>query len=156
MLRISIQEDSSGIRFKLEGRLAQEWVTEASLEWNKVVANTGTKNTVVDLCGVLYVDEAGRTLLTQIVAAGARLEGSGPMTNNLIEEVVEAASASVGHGKGLPRFISVIFLAALAGSGFFGYQAASKAWRAMQVGQAVHQEQSTRSHEQQPKVISVR
>ena len=122
MLRITINEEGQATRFKLEGKLAQEWVAEASLEWNKFAANSGVETAVVDLCGVLFVDEAGRDLLTQIVAAGAKLEGCGPMTNSLIEEVTATAKNSETKNQKTPG-IAFVLLLLLAASAAYGYRA---------------------------------
>jgi len=87
MLRVTIQDDARGAAFKLEGKLAHEWVVEAERAWNDFSSFPHGERVVVDLCGVSFVDDAGRALLARMHAFGAKLVGTGPMTSALIEEI---------------------------------------------------------------------
>ena len=102
MLRVTILDDAQGKRFKLEGKLAREWVLEATTAWTGLrdasvpIESSDTTRAdnrlpggkmVVDLFGVSFVDDNGRALLSQMHSAGATLVGCGPMINALIEEV---------------------------------------------------------------------
>ena len=87
MLRVTVRDDEQGAAFKLEGKLAQEWVAEAEKAWSDFSGLTHRERVVVDLCGVSFVDDAGRELLARMHASGAKLVGTGPMTNALIEEI---------------------------------------------------------------------
>ena len=88
MLRISTINDDQATHFKLEGKLAHEWVAEAAKAWTALLDElTQRKSIVVDLCGVSFVDDGGRALLTQMHSAGAKLVGAGPFIGSLIEEI---------------------------------------------------------------------
>jgi len=87
MLRVTVRDDERGAAFKLEGKLAQEWVAEAEKAWSDFSGLAHREGVVVDLCGVSFVDDRGRELLTRMHASGAKLVGTGPMTNALIEEI---------------------------------------------------------------------
>ena len=87
MLRISVQNGPLTTRFKLEGKLAHEWVTEAEKAWVALTAINGTKKVIVDLFDVEFVDDMGKHLLAQMNHTGADLVGSGPMISALIEEI---------------------------------------------------------------------
>ena len=87
MLRISVQNGPLTTRFKLEGKLAHEWVTEAEKAWVALTAINGTKKVIVDLFDVEFVDDLGKQLLAQMNHTGADLVGSGPMISALIEEI---------------------------------------------------------------------
>jgi anti-anti-sigma regulatory factor len=89
MLRISVLNGSDTTRFKLEGKLAHEWVREAEVAWTAHMARKGNKEVVVDLYDVCFVDNAGRQLLVEMHVAGAKLVGSGPMMSVLIDEINE-------------------------------------------------------------------
>jgi anti-anti-sigma regulatory factor len=89
MLRISVSNGSDTTRFKLEGKLAHEWVREAQVAWTAHMALNSNKELVVDLYDVCFVDDAGRQLLVEMHAAGAKLMGSGPMMSVLIDEINE-------------------------------------------------------------------
>lgn len=143
MLRITINEEGQATRFKLEGKLAQEWVAEASLEWNKFAAHNGAETAVVDLCGVLFVDEAGRELLTHIAAAGAKLEGCGPMTNSLIEEVTTSAKDEARYAR-KPGALTVLILLLLAGSAAYGYRTMEQVRTLLRVTPQAESQQQTK------------
>jgi anti-anti-sigma regulatory factor len=87
MLRISVQNGPLTTRFKLEGKLAHEWVSEAAKAWSALTAINGQKKVIVDLFDVEFVDDLGTQLLAQMNHAGAELVGSGPMISALIEEI---------------------------------------------------------------------
>jgi len=87
MLRVTVREDERGAAFKLEGKLAQEWVAEAEKAWSEFSGLPHRERVVVDLGGVTFVDDTGRELLVRMHASGAKLVGAGPMTNALIEEI---------------------------------------------------------------------
>jgi anti-anti-sigma regulatory factor len=89
MLRISVLNGSDTTRFKLEGKLAHEWVREAEVAWTAHMALNSSKEVVVDLYDVCFVDDAGRQLLVEMHGAGAKLVGSGPMMSVLIDEINE-------------------------------------------------------------------
>jgi anti-anti-sigma regulatory factor len=87
MLRVTVRDDERGAAFKLEGKLAHEWVAEAEKAWTEFSSVPRRERVVVDLCGVSFVDDSGRELLGRIHASGAKLIGTGPMTSALIEEI---------------------------------------------------------------------
>ena len=76
MLRISVLNESTGTRLKLEGKLAHEWVREAEAAWTTVVGLNGSAEIVVDLFDVSFVDEPGHILL-----AAMRHAGDGPVAS---------------------------------------------------------------------------
>jgi anti-anti-sigma regulatory factor len=92
MLRISVLHDSDTTRFKLEGKLAHEWVREAEKAWATLTALKGKKKLIVDLFDVPFVDDFGWQLLAQMRHAGAELQGSGPLISALIEEIEDATA----------------------------------------------------------------
>ena len=87
MLRITVLNDARVTTFKMEGKLAQEWVIEAQKAWTTFANIPHQERIVVDLCGVSFVDDPGRELLAQMHLSGAKLIGTGPMTSALIEEI---------------------------------------------------------------------
>lgn len=93
MLRISVQNGALTTRFKLEGKLAHEWVQEARTAWASLPALHGKKQVIVDLFDVSFVDDIGCALLVEMRHAGAKLIGSGPLISALIEEIDDAETA---------------------------------------------------------------
>lgn len=94
MLRISVVNDPRATRFKLEGKLAHEWVGEAQKAWSTLSALNGRKRVMVDLMDVSFVDDLGRELLATMHKAGAKLLGYGPMISAVIEEIQSEESES--------------------------------------------------------------
>ena len=112
MLRISVMNGAHTTRFKVEGKLAYEWVLEAEKAWAALSAlhegamngvevhrsHTGKgQRAVVDLLDVSFVDAAGRKLLAEMHNAGAQLLGSGPMISALIEEIQRPETEDVAN-----------------------------------------------------------
>lgn len=109
MLRVTVQNDEQGATFKLEGKLAHEWVAEAEKAWLAFRETPRQERIVVDLCSVSFVDEAGRDLLARMHATGAKLVGTGLMTSALIEEI---CNESRRPGRNWMRsLLSLLFLA---------------------------------------------
>ena len=99
MLRVSVLNDPKSTRFKLEGKLAYEWVCEAEKVWAGLRAMNRKKKVIVDLFDVSFVDGAGWQLLSEMHRAGAKLLGSGPLISALIEEIeIEAATTEIHRG----------------------------------------------------------
>lgn len=93
MLRVSTTNNEQETRFKLEGKLAHEWVEEAAKAWTAFLdAATARDALLVDLCGVSFVDDNGRALLKQMHSNGAKLIGAGPLIGFLIEEIYDCNS----------------------------------------------------------------
>ena len=103
MLRISVVNDTPTTRFKLEGKLAHEWVREAHELGACTTTLQGEDSVVVDLFDVSFVDELGWQLLVEMRHDGATLQGSGPMISALIEEIdnreMDATSADASPEK---------------------------------------------------------
>src|SRR5262245_33857214 len=109
MLRISTIHVDEETRFKLEGKLAHEWVAEAARAWNALHdAATSRAAIIVDLCAVSFVDDGGRALLTQMHSSGAKLVGAGPLIGNLIQEISDCSEHPLKTGKWVRGIVSVI------------------------------------------------
>jgi anti-anti-sigma regulatory factor len=87
MLRITLDEGPGSVTLRLEGKLIGPWVEEVEQCWRKVFATRGMRTVLVDLSAVDFVDRAGRELLGRMHAAGFRLEGRGPMTQHLVDQI---------------------------------------------------------------------
>ena len=72
MLRITTQNDTQLLTFRLEGRLAGPWVKELRDCWQSTLSFPPAV-VHVDLRSVLFVDAAGKKLLMDMVRQGARL-----------------------------------------------------------------------------------
>jgi len=114
MLRITVQDDERTAAFKLEGKLAQEWVAEAHKVWTEFSAAPRSHRIVVDLCGVSFVDDAGRELLARMHASGAKLVAAGPMSSALVEEICGQSQQPSGKwARGVLGLLLLLSAAAL-------------------------------------------
>ncbi|MGA7560927.1 MAG: hypothetical protein WCF61_17280 [Terriglobales bacterium] len=97
MLRITVEEKDDLTNFRLEGKLTGDWVKELERCWIRAKhIEPGTQFTV-DLSGVNFVDEKGKTLLESMVSEGAGLQAEGPMMRLLVDTIVENAHCGGLH-----------------------------------------------------------
>jgi ABC-type transporter Mla MlaB component len=86
MLRITVLEEASEIRFVIEGKLVGPWVEELRKCWetSEIIQE---RRAVVDLAGVTQVDLHGKALLTEMHLQGTQLRASGVMTRAIVEGI---------------------------------------------------------------------
>jgi len=94
MFRATVDEQDEGTRVKLEGSLSGPYVQELQKCWEGLQRRSLSKAAVVDLESVTFVNAAGKELLAQMCASGAKLIGRGPMTRSIVEEIVATCSTS--------------------------------------------------------------
>ena len=87
MLRVTtnVEKGQNKVTLKLEGKLAGPWVEEFEHCWSSTFENW--KQIVVELAGVTFIDSKGKCLLARIHGQGAKLVGTGLMTQSIIEEI---------------------------------------------------------------------
>ncbi|MCC7156615.1 MAG: TolC family protein [Bryobacterales bacterium] len=85
MLRITVSEEHSSWRIKLEGKLAGNLVQEARQAWESVPETA--RSVEVDLTGVTCIDDEGRSLLEVMNQRGARFVARGVATTALLSEI---------------------------------------------------------------------
>ena len=91
MLKITTLTGSGSTTLQLEGRLAGPWVEELERCWTSVTGTETKHSLTVDLSAVTYVDADGKDLLLKICQDGARLVGSGCLTNCIVNEITQTA-----------------------------------------------------------------
>jgi anti-anti-sigma regulatory factor len=89
MLRITTQSTPDRLALKLEGWLTGAWVEELDRTW-RAATNTG-RQICVDLSDVVYVDEAGRQLLTVMYREGIAFVTKGCVMPEVVREISESA-----------------------------------------------------------------
>ena len=77
MLRISITKTPAEMRWVLQGRLVEPWVSELKTNWKKAYRSRKVCTCVVDLSDVTSVDQAGEKLLRAMSRRGAHFIASG-------------------------------------------------------------------------------
>lgn len=85
MLRITVLEDDTCWRLKLEGKLVAEWVVEVESIWRS--AEFAGKQSEVDLTGVTTVDDPGWKLLHTMSQAGADFVADGIAVRTRLNEM---------------------------------------------------------------------
>lgn len=97
MLRITFQEDAEGTTVKLEGKLSGPWVKELEQCWAEHPLQ-GSKQVIVDLSDVTYIDPEGKKLLARMTGEGVYLQGTQLMTRYIIDEITRAGAHSGRNG----------------------------------------------------------
>jgi len=88
MLRITKVDGPERIILKLEGRLMGPWVEELALYKNRL-ACLPQNHLLVDLGGVTFVDEEGKTLLKQMWRQGAELVAMECWMEAVVEDITK-------------------------------------------------------------------
>ena len=85
MLRISITKTPAEMRWVLQGRLVEPWVSELKVNWKKAYRSRKVCTCVVDLSDVTSVDQAGEKLLRAMSRRGAQFIASGLYIRHVVE-----------------------------------------------------------------------
>ena len=87
MLKISITETATEMRWTLHGRLVAPWARELRKSWRAAKQARDGRNYVVDLTDVTLIDEGGEKLLRAMAKEGVQLIGNGLFMQNLPDEL---------------------------------------------------------------------
>ena len=85
MLKISITKTPAEMRWVLQGRLVEPWVSELRTNWKKAYRSRKVCTCVVDLSDVTSVDQAGEKLLRAMLRRGAQFIASGLYIRHVVE-----------------------------------------------------------------------
>ena len=98
MLRITTEKKRGKISLSVEGRLAGPWVAALEQCWRELHAGAPQEKFHIDLCGVSFIDAAGKVLLKEIHRQGGRLVAEGCLNQAIVHEIVaqEKKDASAG------------------------------------------------------------
>src|SRR3984957_12741784 len=93
MLRITTEQKRGKLILSVEGRLAGQWVSALEQCWRDLrTSNPGGKFSI-NLCGVSYIDAAGKVLLKEIHHQGCHLVAEGCLNQAIVKEIVGQQSA---------------------------------------------------------------
>ena len=87
MLRVTTQKKRSKVLLTVEGRLAGDSVSTLEQCWRELHAASPIEKFNVDLCGVSFVDAAGKALLKEIHRQGGRLVAQGCLNQATVKEI---------------------------------------------------------------------
>ncbi|ULA60706.1 MAG: hypothetical protein LZF60_270031 [Nitrospira sp.] len=97
MLKITVSNEHPGITFTLSGRLVGPWVQELRQCWTRAEFDDPT-HCQIDLREVTFIDEAGRTLLSQMDREGVRIHAKGCMTKAIVQDLSKIRAGDHGGG----------------------------------------------------------
>lgn len=87
MLRITVCKGPSVLAFQLEGSLVGPWVQELERCWESALACRSERTLSVDLAGVTFIDDAGKSCLAAMHRQGAKFGGGDCLIKAIVEEV---------------------------------------------------------------------
>jgi outer membrane protein len=127
MLRITTEKKRGKTTLSVEGKLAGAWVAALEQCWRERAA--GEKFSV-DLCGVSFIDAAGKALLKDIHEQGGKLIAEGCLNQAIVEEIAGPEGAHKtgcgGRKKGSHIIFYVAFFSLLVAPALVRAQGATK------------------------------
>ena len=87
MLRITTEKKRGKITLIVEGRLAGPWVGALEQCWRQLRASGPQEKFQLDLCGVSFIDAAGKVLLKEIHRQGGKLVAEGCLNQAIVEDI---------------------------------------------------------------------
>jgi outer membrane protein TolC/ABC-type transporter Mla MlaB component len=129
MLRITTEKKRGKHVLSVEGRLAGPSVGTLEQCWRELHAASPKEKFSVNLCGVSFIDAAGKVLLKEIHSQGAHLLAEGCLNQAIIREISSSKTdhSDKGRRKGAPIIFYVAFFSLLMTPGFAGAQGNSGA-----------------------------
>jgi outer membrane protein len=88
MLRITTENKRSKTVLSVEGRLAGQWVAALEQCWRELYAAAPRQKFSVNLCGVSFIDNAGKALLKEMHRCGGELIAEGCLNQAIVKEIV--------------------------------------------------------------------
>jgi outer membrane protein len=113
MLRITTETKRSRIVLTVEGRIAGASVGTVEQCWRELFASSPKQKFIVNLCGVSFIDNAGKVLLREMHSAGAELQAEGCLNQAIVKEICASDEAAEKSRK--PKGAPIIFYVALLG-----------------------------------------
>jgi hypothetical protein len=92
MLKITNNKNGGVRAFKLEGKLAGEWVNELRSCWQQAMRAGEGEAIIIDLAAVTWVSDEGKALLSEMYRNGAELLAANLMMAGIVAEISADAS----------------------------------------------------------------
>ena len=121
MLRITTEKKRAKTVLSVEGRLAGALVSTLEQCWRELKAASPQEKFYVNLCGVSFIDAAGKVLLKEVHRQGGQLVAEGCLNQAIVKEIT-ASDKGEGRGengkdsKGAPIIFYVMLLGLLLGA----------------------------------------
>src|SRR5215831_1998402 len=132
MLRITTQKKRGKTVLDIEGRLTGPLVGTLEQCWRELRAASPDEKLHLNLCGVSFIDAAGRMLLKEIYREGGELVAEGCLNQAIVEEIVKSekdtkSQGRKGRSKGSHIVFYVLMLSLLVGASNAHAQSRAKA-----------------------------
>jgi outer membrane protein len=98
MLRITTETKRGRLTLSVEGRLAGPWVAALEQCWRELLVASPNQKFSINLCGVSFIDNAGKVLLKEMHRLGGELLAEGCLNQAIVNEIVEADEKRDGNG----------------------------------------------------------
>src|SRR6267378_1921290 len=110
MLRVTTEKKRGKTALAVEGRLAGPGVGALEQCWRELHAASPAEKLQIDLCGVSFIDAAGKFLLKEIHRQGGQLIAEGCLNQAIVREIVSDAGEQGGEkSKGRRKGSHIIF-----------------------------------------------
>jgi ABC-type transporter Mla MlaB component len=87
MLKISIVDTASRRRLVVEGKLTHAWASELTRVWRQATADLNARVLVIDVKCLTAIDEAGESVLLELMKQGARFRSSGVFAKQVLKRL---------------------------------------------------------------------
>lgn len=89
MLKITTEAKAGMTNIILEGKLAGPWVEELARSWQTAAAES-VAAVRIDLCAVTFIDQEGKTLLTEMHRKGVEMVSTGCLNRSIVEGIIRS------------------------------------------------------------------
>jgi len=100
MLRITSDKKKGKVVLTVEGRIAGPWVSTLEQCWRELRAASPDEKFSINLCGVIFIDPAGKTLLKEIHRQGGQLVAEGCLNQAIVREIKDTGNRGKNEGSG--------------------------------------------------------
>lgn len=112
MLRVTTEKKRGKTVLSVEGRLAGPWVGALEQCWRELYAASPREKFHLDLCGVSFIDAAGKVLLKEIHSQGGQLIAEGCLNQAIVTEILKSEKRPSDGGKARTKGSHIIFYVA--------------------------------------------
>jgi hypothetical protein len=116
MLRITLHNGPEALTFQVEGRLIGDWAKELEHAWISAAPVRGKRTAIIDLTGILFIDEEGKRVLAKLFREGAFFRTAGPMTESIISEITSQITGKSRQARRCLLVQSLLLVAVAAGT----------------------------------------
>ena len=99
MLRITTQKKRGRTVLNIEGRLTGTLVGTLEQCWRELRGASPTEKVHINLCGVSFIDAAGKMLLKEIYRQGGELVAEGCLNQAIVDDIVKSEKETKGQGR---------------------------------------------------------